>query len=144
MLKIRYTSIKTFVITITFLSILETAFFSSESTAENNHWELYYENNLASYYYDEQSLIYPYKDNQNIISVWTKTVPNNYLKEGKKQIGYFLYLIYMNCEKVKYRRKEIMTYDVSDELIKRQMGMSTYYTISPESKAESLYKRICP
>jgi hypothetical protein len=37
-----------------------------------------------------------------------------------------------------------MTYDVSDELIKRQMGMSTYYTISPESKAEYLYKRICP
>jgi hypothetical protein len=53
-------------------------------------------------------------------------------------------LIYMNCETVRYSRKEILTYDVSDELITRQIGRSTYYSISPESEEESLYKKICP
>lgn len=141
---IRYTLIKTFVkVTISILS-LGTILFSPESNAEKNFWNLYYEDSLASYYYDKQSINYPYKNTQNIIAVWTKTVPNSYLIEDQKQIGYFLDIIYMDCEKVKYRRKEILTYDISDELITREMGISTYYTISPESKAEALYKKICP
>ena len=136
--------IKIFIKIIIFVSVFGTILCSSESNAEEIFWKLYYEDSHASYFYDKESLKYPYKNNQNIISVQTKTVPNVYLTEGRKEIGYFMDLIYMNCEKVKYRRKKILTYDVSDELITRQIGRSTYYTISPESEAEALYKKICP
>ncbi|MBE0427744.1 MAG: hypothetical protein IBX72_14010 [Nitrospirae bacterium] len=137
-------SIKTFIKIIISVSVFGTILCSSKSNAEKIFWKQYYEDSLASYFYNEESLKYPYEDNQNIIAVQRKTVPNVYLTESKKEIGYFMDLIYMNCETVRYSRKEILTYDVSDELITRQIGRSTYYSISPESEEESLYKKICP
>jgi len=124
------------------LSIVGIIVFTSYSNADEQ-WEEYYDGSSSTCFYDQESLHYPYKDNQNIIEVWTKTIPNTYMTQNQKKIGYFSDLIYIDCKKGKYRRTEMLIYSESDELINRQMGRSTYYTIDSGSEADALYTRVC-
>ncbi|MFH1702218.1 MAG: surface-adhesin E family protein [Nitrospirota bacterium] len=133
-------SIKIFI----FLSILGMILFSSETDSEETNWKMYYEDKLASYFYDKDSIGYPYKEKQNIIAVWIKTVPHKSYLENNKKVGYFSDLVYMDCEKRKFRRVEILTHDVSEKLIEREKAHSTYYNIEPKSEREALYKKVCP
>ncbi len=127
-----------------FLSILGMILFSSETDSEGTNWKMYYKDKLASYFYDKDSLGYPYKEKQNIIAVLTKTVPHKSYFENNKRIDYFSDLIYVDCEKRKFRLVEILTHYVSEELIKQERARSTYYNIKPKSETEALYKKVCP
>src|SRR4030042_1386825 len=98
------------------LLIIGIIVFTSESNAEEQ-WEEYYEGSSSTYFYDKESLHYPYKDKQNIIAVWTKTIPSIYITHNKERIGYFSDLIYINCEEVKYRRTEMMIHSYSGEIM---------------------------
>ncbi len=129
-------------ISVVALSIIGIIVFASESNADEQ-WDKYYDADLSTYFYDKKSLHYPYKDNQKIIAVWTKIIPSSYITHKQERIGYFLDLIYIDCEQVEYRRTEMLIHSDSGELIKRQMGTSTYYTIDPESEAEALFKKVC-
>lgn len=116
--------------------------FASGLTVEEK-WKEYYEDSSSTYLYDKESLHYPYKDNQNIIAVWTMTVPSIYITHNQERIGYFSELIYINCKDMKFRRTEMLIHSYSGELINRQLGRSTYYTIDPGSEAKALFKRVC-
>ena len=116
---------------------------TSESNAEEQ-WKEYYEDSSSTYFYDTETLHHPYKDNQNIIAVWTKTIPSRYITHNRERIGYLSDLIYINCEKNKYRRTEMLIQSHSGEIINRQKGIKTYYTIDPESEAEALFQKVCP
>jgi hypothetical protein len=107
-------------------------------------WKKYYEGDRSTFYYDKESINYPYKDDNKIIAVSTKNIPSTYLTHNQERIGYFLDLIYIDCGKSKYRRKEMSIYSDSGELIKRQMGIPTYYTIDPGSEPEALLQKLCP
>lgn len=132
-----------FIMSVIVLLIIGIVVFKAESNADEQ-WKEYYDGNRSTFYYDKKSLHYPYKGNQNIIAVWTKTIPSKYITHNQERIGYFSDLIYINCEEVKYRRTEMLIHSYSGEIINRQTVRSTYYTIDPENEAEALYKRVCP
>lgn len=77
------------------------------------------------------------------MAVWTKIVPNTYITHDQEIIGYFSDLLYFNCRDMKFRRTEMLIYSDSGEVINRQLGISTYYTIDPGSEAEALIKKVC-
>lgn len=116
-------------------------------TAKSNadeQWVEYHDSNRSTFYYNKKNLHYPYKDNNKIIAAWTKNIPNTHLTHNQESIGYFLDLIYIDCQKIKYRRTEMSIYSDSGELIMRQIGRPTYYTIDPGSESEALFQIICP
>jgi len=125
------------------LSITGVFVFKADLHADQQ-WEKYYDGTRSTFYYDKKSLHYPYKDNNKIIAAWTKNIPSIYLSHNQESIGYFSDLIYIDCEKIKYRRTEMLIYNDSDELIMRQMGRPTYYTIDSGSEAEALLQEVCP
>jgi hypothetical protein len=109
----------------------------------DQQWKKYYDGDRSTFFYDKESIHYPYKDNNKIIAVSTKNIPSTYLTHNQERIGYFLDLIYIDCGKSRYRRKEMSIYSDSGELIKRQMGLPTYYTIDPGSEPEALLQKLC-
>lgn len=128
--------------TVIVLLIRGVVVFAAESNADEK-WEKYYEGNLATYFFDKKSVRHPYKDDQATVAVWTKNTPNAYTTHNRERIGYFIDLIYIDCENMKYRRTEMLIYNDSGQLMNRQVGIPTYYTIDPESEADALFKKVC-